>query len=161
MQSEVLLSSVCRAGDYRTSTYCTLQVRTCTEIYWSGSRFSKNFRGIFHKTSCHQLTIMPERNARRSKLHRTASCCHECRKTFGTLWCLSIWPKWNQTKTKQNQISFGEFLVRCARPPKGIPKGPKKKKKKKITIDNDNIKTPKFSLFYCLLWYFLLGRLYK
>ena len=56
---------------------------------------------------------------------------------------------------------IGEFLVRCARPPKGIPKGPKKKKKKKITIDNDNIKTPKFSLFYCLLWYFLLGRLYK
>jgi len=44
-------------------------------------------------------------------------------------------------------LFFGEFLVRCARPPKGIPKGPKKKKKKKITIDNDNIKRQNFRCF--------------
>jgi hypothetical protein len=50
--------------------------------------------------------------------------------------------------------------MRCARPPKGMPKGPKKKKKKKIRIDSRNIKTPKFPMFYCLFRYFLLGTLY-
>jgi hypothetical protein len=38
----------------------------------------------------------------------------------------------------------GEFLMRCARPPKGMPKGPKKKKKKKITIDNTALKHQNF-----------------
>ena len=40
--------------------------------------------------------------------------------------------------------NFGEFLMRCARPPKGMPKGPKKKKKKKITIDNTTLKHQNF-----------------
>ena len=56
---------------------------------------------------------------------------------------------------------FGEFLIRCARSPKGTPKGPEKKKKKKIKIDNRHIKTPKFSMLYCSFRYFLLGTSYK
>ena len=32
----------------------------------------------------------------------------------------------------------------CARPPNGMPKGPKKKKKKKITIDNTTLKHQNF-----------------
>ena len=58
-------------------------------------------------------------------------------------------------------IEIGEFLIRCARSPKGTPKGPKKKKKKKIKIDNGHIKTPKFSMLYCSFGYFLLGIKYK
>ena len=57
--------------------------------------------------------------------------------------------------------AIGEFLIRCARRPKGIPKGPKNKKKKKIKIDNGHIKTPKFSMLYCSFGYFLLGMEYK
>ena len=60
-----------------------------------------------------------------------------------------------------NFMKFGKFLIRCARRPKGIPKGPKKKKKKKIKIDNGHIKTPKFSMLYCSFGYFLLGIKYK
>ena len=41
-------------------------------------------------------------------------------------------------------LAYGEFLMRCARPPKGMPKGPKKKKKKKITIDNTTLKHQNF-----------------
>ena len=60
----------------------------------------------------------------------------------------------------RDSIFFFGQVPECARRPTDIPKGPKKKKKKKIKIDG-HIKTPTFSMLYCSFGYFLLGIKYK